>query len=67
MKHIKLAVLVGILAGGVWICGRLENRRALREQMAAVSRLVAAGGVLVTELGRDRFTAADAGIKLHQF
>src|SRR5262245_40763044 len=54
---LKFAVLVGIVAVGVWACARVEKRRALREQMtaeqkAAVDRLVAAGGDGASHQGR---------------
>jgi hypothetical protein len=53
---LKLAVLVGIVAGGMWAYARLEKRRSVREQMAeqnsAVDRLFAAGGNVLSHEGR---------------
>jgi hypothetical protein len=53
---LKLAVLVGIMAGGVWAYVRLEKRRAVREptaeQNSAVARLFAAGGDVLSHEGR---------------
>ena len=54
---LKLAILVGIVAGGVWAYVRVDKRRAGREQSAAeqkaaVGRLVAAGGDGASHEGR---------------
>jgi hypothetical protein len=54
---LKFAVLVGIVAGGVWAYAHVEKWRAVREQSAAeqkaaVDRLVAAGGDGASHEGR---------------
>jgi len=54
---LKLAVVVGVVAGGVWAYARVEKRRAVPEQMtaeqkAAVDPLGAAGGDGVSHEGR---------------
>src|SRR5262249_21202320 len=53
----KLALLIAIVAGGVWIYFRAEMRRSLREETAARNRLEAAGGTVISENGRYTFAS----------
>jgi hypothetical protein len=54
---LKLALLVGIVAGGVWIFWRVGIERTLHEETVARNRLEAAGGVLIP--GEVRYEVAN--------